>query len=62
MTTRFTWSAGVVAKESGTSTYATVTSNMTALGTTSIVYIDPPTNGMAQFKGLTTSTNQKKYL
>jgi hypothetical protein len=27
-----------------------------------IIYIDPPTNGMAQFKGLTTTANQKLYL
>lgn len=62
MTTRFTFATGVPAKEAGTSTYATTTSGQTSTGTTSILYIDPPANGMAQFKGLSVSTNQKKYL
>lgn len=57
MTTRFTIGTGAVAKETGTSTYNTPTTNMTTIGTTSIIYITQPTNGMAQFKGLTTSTN-----
>lgn len=59
MTTRFTigtTTAGVVEKEATTS-YQTATTNMTSVASSSIVYITQPTNGMAQFKGLTTSTN-----
>lgn len=47
MTTRFVFGTGIISKEAGTSTYATATSNMTSTGTTSIIYIDAPTNGMA---------------
>lgn len=53
--------------DSGTPLTA-ATANMTtakatvAATNTDLLYVDPPTNGMAQFKGLTTTANQKLYL
>lgn len=50
-----------------TSTLTTATTNYTVYSAktssiTNILYVEPPTNGMAQFKGLTTSANEKKYI
>ena len=54
----FTSAAGIL------ETTATLTASTTGIATTatSIMKVDPPTNGMSQFKGLTTSTTQKTYV
>jgi hypothetical protein len=44
-----------------TSTWTQATSGVTT-ASTYYVYIDPPANGMAQFKGLTNSATEKTYL
>lgn len=60
--TRFTWAGGINTAETGTSTLSTVTTNFSTYTAMSIIFLEPPTSGMAQFKGLTTSTEQKYYV
>ena len=44
-----------------TSNLNTATTNITT-SSTHFLYVDAPTNGMAQFKGLTASTTEKTYV
>lgn len=54
--------AGAIDGEA-TATYIVPTTSVTSYTNTNVgIYVDPPTNGMAQFKGQTTSADQKKYL
>jgi len=54
---------GGAATAEGSVTYVNPTTSVTSYTATRAgIYVDPPTNGMAQFKGLTTSADQKKYL
>lgn len=57
-----TGASGATTKE-GTPTYIVPTTNISTFTSGYMgIYIEPPTNGMYQFKGLTTSADEKKYL
>lgn len=57
---RQNFTTGVGALE-GTATLTATTASI-ATAASSHLKVDPPTNGMAQFKGLTTSTTEKTYV